>query len=314
MRRRKVPLRRSLLVRLFVSVVLSVTCAVTATAWLAIATATSAIRAQQGHSLADDGRTYDALGAYAATHTSWDGVQPLLQRLAAQTDRRITLTTPTGTRIAGDGPPAQLPAVASATIDPLRLDALSGDRAGRIDERAVGPFRLSASDLQDLRTREDGVLACLRSNGVSASTGQAPNGRPTIQINDPAWNFDESLCNVETLLKPPDGEARRLRPVERAASQCVLARTGAQPAKSSATPVIDLRSDFSFASGPYPFAVVQNCVDDARRQQLRTYVAPTIRPSLPGSSSAEPTGSRSPARPCWSCWSPWPAPPWSACI
>lgn len=161
----RVPLRRSLLIRLVAISVLVAVCSIAATTWLVMSTTTSAIRQEQGQSLADDARIYDALLGYAAVHRDWSRVGPTVRALARRTGRRIVLTTlerdPLASSVSGvpgssaasgslgasggSGPSdssTPLPRTASATIDPLAVDpALVPDaRSDRIDPRAVGPF------------------------------------------------------------------------------------------------------------------------------------------------------------------------------
>jgi len=63
---RRVPLHRSLRVRLLVTSVLIALCSVAATAWLAVHATTQAVHQQQGQVLADDAEIYDTLLGYAA--------------------------------------------------------------------------------------------------------------------------------------------------------------------------------------------------------------------------------------------------------
>jgi two-component system sensor histidine kinase BaeS len=65
--RQRVPWYSSLRVRLLVVSILVALCSVTATAWLAVTTTTTAIQ-QQGQLLSDDASIYDTLLGYAATH------------------------------------------------------------------------------------------------------------------------------------------------------------------------------------------------------------------------------------------------------
>ncbi|NEA60888.1 two-component sensor histidine kinase, partial [Streptomyces sp. SID13666] len=106
----RVPLRRSLLVRLLASSLLVALCAITATAWLAVRTTTSAIRQEQGQVLSDDTDIYKVLTDYAAVHPSWDGVTRTISRLADRTNRRITLTAQDhGRRTIADSAPGTSP-------------------------------------------------------------------------------------------------------------------------------------------------------------------------------------------------------------
>ena len=68
MRAHRVPLRRSLVVRLLATSILVAVCATVTTAWLVVQSTTRAVRQEQGRSLADDTKIYDMLLGYAATH------------------------------------------------------------------------------------------------------------------------------------------------------------------------------------------------------------------------------------------------------
>lgn len=87
------PWRHSLLARLLAASVLVAICSVSATAWLVVRGTSGAIRQEQGRELADDARIYEGVLGYAATHSSWTGVEQLVRDLRDQTGRLITLTT-----------------------------------------------------------------------------------------------------------------------------------------------------------------------------------------------------------------------------
>ncbi|HEX2315068.1 MAG TPA: two-component sensor histidine kinase, partial [Thermomonospora sp.] len=177
--------RHGLLVRLLAAVVLVALCSITATAWLAAQSTSGAIRREQGQTLADDARINDTLLGYAAVHPSWEGVEPVVRRLARETGRRIALTTEDRRPIADSaGPRASLPARASAVVDPLRVDVslTPGAAADRIDPRAVGPFRLPTAELARLRKAADAHAECLRRDGQNARVVYGLSGRPAVQI------------------------------------------------------------------------------------------------------------------------------------
>lgn len=173
--RAKVPLRRSLLVRLLATSVMIAVCSVAATAWLAARTTSSAIQREQGQLLSSDTDIYDTLVGYAAAHPNWNGVAPTLRPLAERTGRRITLTTQSRRTIAtsstAPAAAAALPTRASAVVDPLHTDpALLPDAgANRIDPRAVGPYRLTTAERASLSGRAHKLLACLGGPGAGAA-------------------------------------------------------------------------------------------------------------------------------------------------
>lgn len=104
----RLPLRKSLLGRLLAVSALVAACSVAATAWLAVQTTSGAIEQEQGQNLSADSRIHDTLLGYAAEHPTWDGVAATLEELAADSGRRITLTTQ-GREILADSAGCPLP-------------------------------------------------------------------------------------------------------------------------------------------------------------------------------------------------------------
>src|SRR5512142_1822433 len=167
---RSVPLRRSLLMRLLAVSVLIAVCSIAATAWLAAQTTTRAIQQAQGQALSSDVMIYDTLVGYAATHPTWDGVEPTLQKLARNTGRQITLTTRQRGLIAGVSTAlAPLPQKESAVVDALHTDAAlqSGTDTG-IDSRALGPYRLTPTKRREQQAIATKLLDCLTSIGYES--------------------------------------------------------------------------------------------------------------------------------------------------
>lgn len=268
MRRVRVWPRGGLFARLLTASLLVAVCAVAATAWLAVAGTTRAIRTQQGQSLKDDTRVYDALIGYAATHTDWGGVQDLVGDLAERTGRAVTVTTPARTRIAGSHQGVRLPYRPTALVDPLRLDPVLSD-AGPIDPRAVGPFLLSAKDGEKLGHRADQVARCLRGKGVTVEVTTLPSGRTTI---GPAVDPNESLvCDALRLRMPLRSERVPLEQVNELATECM---------KQQGRDGLRVWADFSWSflgKGPENSAhAAEECVAEGRRKQLVSYVSPPV--------------------------------------
>ncbi|MFD4768754.1 sensor histidine kinase [Streptomyces niveus] len=188
--RPRLPLRRSLLGRLLIVSVLVASCAVAATAWLAVQTTSGAIRQEQGQDLSSDAKIYNTLLGYAATHPRWEDVEDTARELARTSQRRIVLTTEDRRPLfdsAGASSVAPLPAQASAVVDPLSVDTVlvpDAMTAGsdRIDPRAVGPFLLPANERTELRGITEKQVACLNSVGVAADVVDGPSGRPRIEF------------------------------------------------------------------------------------------------------------------------------------
>ncbi|MFJ6723489.1 ATP-binding protein [Streptomyces sp. NPDC091281] len=269
---RRVPLHRSLLARLFAASVLVAVCAVAATAWITVTTTTGALRTERGQSLADDTRVYDALIGYAATHRDWDGVRPLVDRLAARTGRAITLTTPARTRIADSEPGARpLPERAAARVDPLRPDAALSDGSGAVDPRAVGPYRLTAKERHDVRAEAEATARCMRDKGVGADAVELPSGRYELRFDRPelARKLAE-YCDVTSYRQTPPTQLRALDELAGRAAACL-----GLDSPEGLTIADDFTWDLVGAAPPSATpAAARECVDDARRDQLRPYVAP----------------------------------------
>lgn len=275
MRRNRVPLRRSLLVRLLATSVLVALCSIAATAWLAVQTTTKAIEREQGQSLSSDASVYDALVGYAATHPNWNGVGPTIRDLATKTNRRIVLTSAGRTLADSDARGGPLPAQPSAIVDPLQTDPVLAAKSGtdRIDPRAIGPFRLDAADRALLLSLAQKTLTCFNEFGLDGRVVTLPSGRavalaPSAEANRIA--ADQCGDPVRYVAR---GEKQVLTTLGTLVNAC-LTRQGLQP--------VEVQIDFSWyrvvkrtrAEAVGDQAAVQACVDASRREQLRPYVAP----------------------------------------
>ncbi|MEU2246566.1 HAMP domain-containing sensor histidine kinase [Streptomyces sp. NPDC019224] len=306
--RRPVLLRKSLFARLLAVSALVAACSVAATAWLAVQTTSGAIRQEQGQNLAADARIYHRLLGYAAAHPTWDGVGRTVRELAEQSGRRIALTTPARAPLADSAAPdaAALPAQASAVVDPLSVDtALAAEGAGvtgtstdRVDPRAVGPFRLPASERARLRKIADRGVACLGDFGIAADVVAGASGRPLVQVvggNDPE-RIRGTGCAVDALDTPTATERKALEALDQLADAC-LERQGrdgvhlelglswgqaAQPVPVGAVPVP------AVAAPTLPPAAVPS-VEPTAAPREEPSPAPTTVPG-PGDQQATATG------------------------
>ncbi|MET8157894.1 HAMP domain-containing sensor histidine kinase [Sphaerisporangium sp. NPDC005289] len=296
---REVPLRRSLLVRLLAVSVLVSLCSIAATAWLTVRSTSVAIRQEQGQALADDARVYDALLGYAAGHTSWDGAGPTVARLAARIGRRITLTTEDRrTLLDSDRGPFTLPARPAAVIEPLAIDTALADTAlaagaesGRIDPRAVGPFRLPAGERRRLRAAAEQRVSCLRTVfGAPAEIVYGPSGRPRVETHDVGPGLG-TQCGSQALDRPTPTEAAALGRLTKLVNTCLARRRAPEvrlgldftwtplpgpapqipPARVAAVARAASKAGAVPVSGEY----VPGCIAASRREQLAPYVAPT---------------------------------------
>lgn len=257
----RVPLRRSLVVRLLATSLLIALAAIVATAWLATQSTTRAIRQEQGRSLADDKSIYDLLVGYAATHRDWTEVGAVIEPRAAKLGRRITLTTEDRVPIADTTPdgPSLATARPSATIDPLRLDTALTGGTDRIDARIVGPYRLPADEWAKLQALYQKALRCLRGNGVAGKLVDGPAGRPSVQVtsSDPTGLLTKCEYDADNFVT--ETEKRALDQLGALTGQC-LGWKG-----------VTVSRDFRVNIGK---AQAVTCLQQARVKQLRPYVAP----------------------------------------
>ncbi|MFF3258263.1 sensor histidine kinase [Streptomyces sp. NPDC002932] len=316
--RARLPLRKSLFARLLAVSALVAACSVAATAWLAVQTTSGAIRQEQGQNLTADARIYHSLLGYAAAHPTWDGVGKTVRDLAEQSGRRIALTTERRAPLADSADPesaAGLPAQASAIVDPLSVDtALAAETAGasgapadRVDPRAVGPFRLPASERAALQKTADRKVSCLSATGIASDVVRSASGRPRIQVvgNDPD-RVQGTRCATDELDSPTATERKALKALNQLADAC-LKRQGragvqlkldlswGQPMESR--PAVSIPTKLPRASpspaptyaptdAPSPAPdpaqsagngeddrAIASCVGTARREQLGSYVA-----------------------------------------
>ncbi len=193
--------RGSLFFRLFGAGALIALVAIAAATFATVHSTSVAVQQAQQQSLHEDARTYDALIGYAATHRSWVDARPLVDRLAAASGDRVSVTDPTGRTLVdstGSRRP-HVPSQARAVLDPLSVDttllpestlrqdpvkeqlrAIPCDSAApscrwyevtapAVDSRVVGPFRGASATaaLSRLRARIDG---CLDAAGLRPTT------------------------------------------------------------------------------------------------------------------------------------------------
>jgi len=291
---RRIPVRKRLLVRLLVASVLIAVCSVAATAWLAVATTTRALREEQGQVLAEDMDVLARLSGYAATHADWRGVDRTVRDLAERTGRRIALTTTDRTVLADSAPPGTpLPPRAAATVDPLRVDTYTehgAQRAG-VDPRAVGPYRITAPERAKLDKLALVRRNCFARNGYDTFVVRAPSGRPVVTDDDGpvAGGTVPEECADGQLNTPTPTEDKALDDLSARIASCLGKQgvTHAPPAlgvditRLGLTPRHYARKPTAHdgAEGP---AAAQRCTDRARRAQLDPYVAPVAELFLGG--------------------------------
>ena len=283
------PLRHSLVVRLLVLSVLVAVGAIAATAWLTANTTTQAIQKQQAQSLSAGSTVYETLLGYAAEHPTWKAVPATVAQLAHQTGRRIVLTAKDGPILADSDPARPRPiGQASATVDPLRVSTTtrSPSTDDSIDARAIGPYELTKAEKARLNHQADEQAQSCAEKIVSQQiqVEHQPNGRPQIRAEGSLLT-----CPLpEAAQAPTRTEARALAELTRRTESC-LGR--------SLRPYLEINLTFQLDrnAGPLPARLavdrVLACVQIARREQLKPYVAP---PALlfvtdPGSPTVKPS-------------------------
>ncbi|GAA1647323.1 sensor histidine kinase [Actinoplanes couchii] len=275
----RVPIRHSLISRLLATSVLIALAAIVTTAWLATQTATRAIRQEQGRSLTDDKGVYDMLIGYAATHPDWSGAHELITARAAELGRRITLMTADRQVIVESGPgPSLRDARPSATVDPLELDLGLTGGTSQIDERVVGPFRLSDPERASYRKWASDQVACMEASGVAAAVVEKPGGRAVAEPTgtDPFDNGAECRAKYEDITT--DTERKALRALAQLTARCM----GLEPDKklyiSTNLHMYVLPTDQIAQIVPAePLKTpgrAASCLEKSRKIQFQPYVAP----------------------------------------
>ncbi|TWP47596.1 HAMP domain-containing histidine kinase [Lentzea tibetensis] len=244
--------------------VLVAICSVTATAWLVAQSTSTAIRQELGNAVASDSRTYQSLLTWAVEHRTWDGVP-----VTGLAEARIVLTTEDRRLIADSGGranTAELPQTPSAVITPLAVDAKLGPEvpADRVDPRVVGPFALTTE--QQAALNEDAQLYLSRCVGPRAAgpLPHAANGRPIVEI-DRTVSAELTPACIEAatrLTTTTAGESAAFAQLEDLFNACRTQR-GRPPAELGLTGSWEPSSDDT------------DCLGEARRTQLKPFVAPT---------------------------------------
>jgi two-component system sensor histidine kinase BaeS len=298
---RRIPLRKRLLVRLLITSVLIALCSVAATAWLAVQTTTRAIREEQGQVLADDMDILRQLSGYAATHRDWSDVKKTVRTLSARTGRRIALTTSDRTTIADSAArKSALPPRAAATVDPLHTDTFTepGAQLSGIDPRAVGPYRLTATER--LRVAKLAVVRqkCFARHGIDMGITRTPSGRSVLTNTDGSTESDNAPqeCADGRLYSAAPTEEKALADLTERVDACLIRHDIhlASPTGITVdTTAMVLKPQYLRGKAPgdgrgATTATTNACVDSARREQLTAYVAPAAELFLGTGDSAVP--------------------------
>ena len=272
--------RYGLRTRLLAGTILVAASAVAATAWLSVQRATTSIA--QHENVVQDAYplVYESMVDYAATHTDWSGAGPFVDGIAQELAVRVVVTPVGGTPIesspasAGDRPGAE-PSVA---IDPLTVDnALAGTQfPDGIDPKVASPFQLTPQEHSDLEVLVEKESDCLKGHGLDPTIAELADGRPYLRL--PQSSAPQSCRSVLTegggyvgfedspWVTPTGTEQAALNQLAVSVKGCVqgvavkLALTGAGDVTNLADPADNPRD--------------RACLLNARRLQLRPYVAP----------------------------------------
>ncbi|MCX2949619.1 sensor histidine kinase [Lentzea sp. NEAU-D7] len=271
----------SLLVRFFLFSLVIAACSIAVTAWLASQATTGAIRQEQGDARETDAQIFDELVRYAATHKDWTGAKSDVDGIARKYGRRIVLTDGNGTTLVDTGGQnaPQLPVTPTALVDPLNVN-------GKIDPRAVGPFKLNDEEYRTLRSYADQLLQCT-DNKITLV--EAPNGRPRLPDLDPGelslWEDCSVGYRLDTLTVTEKAAYGQLQALF---SKCLDQREAAGRLYDR-TPAPGPRTfdwEITTVVGAPPEVVA--CMDGSRREQLRPYVAAPAQLFLTSPTGDEP--------------------------
>ncbi|GLY49056.1 HAMP domain-containing sensor histidine kinase [Lentzea sp. NBRC 102530] len=262
---------KSLLVRFFLFSLVIAACSIAVTAWLASQATTGAIRQEQGDALRTDAEIYDKLLGIAATHRTWVEAKSDVDGLAREHGRRLALTDRGGKTLIDTGtagsPP--LPITPKVSIDALNVDSvLKPGATSKIDPRAVGPFRLTDEEYAKMRTVADRLLNCSRGN---FSIVESPNRRlrvSTLRLGETSqWpdcpSGDELYAVTYT-------ESLAYTDLHTLFEGCMARLPGRYYVKPLTGPI---PLDWEVTTVQYSDPPVVECMESARREQLRPFVA-----------------------------------------
>ncbi|WP_434449075.1 sensor histidine kinase [Lentzea sp. E54] len=267
----------SLLVRFFLFSLVIAACSIAVTAWLASQATTGAIRQEQGEALATDAQIVDELLKYAATHKNWDGAWSEVDGVAQRFDRRIALTDRDGRKVLDTGndtaPP--LPVTPKALIDPLNVN-------GKIDPQAVGPFKLTDEEYRTLHAYAEQLPQC--NNKIEVV--DAPNGRPRLSSLEPGHFTLWDDCEAgERLYALTETEKAAYGQLQQLFTEC-LGRLYPNAQVDRTPSPVRLDWEYTIIRDAPPQTV--GCMDSARREQLRPFVAEPVNLFLTSPTGAEP--------------------------
>lgn len=272
--------RYGLRTRLLAGTILVAASAVAATAWLSVHGTTTSIAAQENVVRQAYPLVYEAVIDYAATHTSWSSAGPMLAGLAQELDVRIVVT-PVGGRPIESSPASSADlrgAEPSVAIDPLTVDnALAATQfPDGIDPKVVTPFLLTTQEHADLEVLAEKEAACLRATGADAGIAEVASGRPYLRV--PRQSASKTCQSVLDegggYVGYEDSPAIKPTATERAALDQLMESMKSCVGSSSMKLELTGAGEIAVFTGAADLAQDRTCLINARRLQLRPYVAP----------------------------------------
>ena len=269
-------MRRSVLVRL-VALSLAVTfSAILATAWLAALTLSTGLQQDRSSSLADDSQIYRTLVEYAATHTSWDKVQPVLTSLANTTGRDIALRFNGAYSLSSENIEfARIPADPIAIVNPLEMDpVIAPDSPSTgISPLVAGAYVLTATEKEKLTTVAETVISCIDRNQGESTVEMRANGRPVVIASPVALGTE---CGTDDLdARVTETEYVELQELGALTNTCLQDRGIASVALTRSN---DEPSGFGWipaaATSDTDAPAIDSCIVSSRKQELSGWVAP----------------------------------------
>ncbi|GHH48283.1 sensor histidine kinase [Lentzea cavernae] len=269
---------KSLLVRFFLFSLVIAACSIAVTAWLASQATTGAIRQEQGEALETDAAIVDELVNYAATHKNWADAKAEVDELARKYDRRIALADRNGRKLVDTGTESapQLPVTPRAVVDPLNVN-------GKIDPRAVGPFKLTDDEYRTLHAYSAQLTEC----NSFITIVDAPNGRPRLSNDQPGNLSKWEDCKVgDRLYTLTATETAAYEELQTLFTKCIAVREGDPSIMDKPPSRVTFDWEVMAVRDSPPDVV--GCMDTARREQLKPYVAEPAQLFLTPTTGDEP--------------------------
>ena len=277
-------MRRSLLVRLSALTLAVTVVSVTATAWLSTLILNRGVEQAYGQSQSEIATIYETLLQYGATHRNWAGAGPVVDALSRRTRQHIELTGVSDQRLAfAESAPETLPLGSpAAVVDPLHVDPSldPGAPASGIDPAAVGPLALSANDQAELDYLTGRVLDCLAGRVSGTRVTVDAFGRPEVVNSSPAVDGPCGADKLATYVLPDQRQA--INELAQATGSC-LKTHGLNPVRIEG----NLSWEPSAPDTNAQRTATQNCLDSARREQLKSWVTSPAVLYLPTSSGQQ---------------------------